>query len=140
LCLYIKDISRWCEDMKFILESEQWAQRTSEMILTLEDNLHIFKPPCNFLFITWIIKLFSRNFKFSVNENSLKLQQKSKHTKLNLKSKTLLTNILMHHMKVTVNISLYGFPVSRTQPRPSHKHAKCCTFSYFFVLLLGILP
>ena len=47
---YIEDITRWCEDIKFIFEWKK--QRTSEIVFPREDKLHIFKPTCNFLFIT----------------------------------------------------------------------------------------
>ena len=39
---YIEDITRRREDMNFIFE---W------LFLTRENKIHIFKPPCNVLFI-----------------------------------------------------------------------------------------
>ena len=30
----------------------EWAQRTIEIFFPREDKLHIFKPTCNFIFIT----------------------------------------------------------------------------------------
>ena len=41
--LYMEDIARWREHIKFIL---------SEIFFPREDKLHMFKPTCNFLFIT----------------------------------------------------------------------------------------
>ena len=39
---YIEDITRWREDMNFIFECQNNMLRT---------KIHIFKPPCNVLFI-----------------------------------------------------------------------------------------
>ena len=34
------------------------AQRVSKILfLTRENKIHIFKPPCNFLFIVWTINI-----------------------------------------------------------------------------------
>jgi hypothetical protein len=63
LCQYvtdrdIEDITRRREDMTFIFEwcfktiFYERAQRVSKILfLTREDKSHIFKPPCNVLFI-----------------------------------------------------------------------------------------
>jgi hypothetical protein len=55
--IYIDDITRRCEDMTFYLRVVKTifyerAQRVSTILfLTREDKSHIFKPPCNALFI-----------------------------------------------------------------------------------------
>ena len=54
---YIEDITRWREDMNFIFECQykifyERAQRVSKILfLPRENKIHIFKPPCNVLFI-----------------------------------------------------------------------------------------
>jgi hypothetical protein len=54
---YIEDITRRREDMTFYLRVVKTifyerAQRVSKILfLTREDKSHIFKPPCNVLFI-----------------------------------------------------------------------------------------
>ena len=53
---YIEDIARWREDMNFIFEWQnniyERAQRVSKILfLPQEIKIHIFKPPCNVLFI-----------------------------------------------------------------------------------------
>ena len=48
---YIEDITRRREDMNFTIFYER-AQRVSKILfLTRENQIHIFKPPCNVLFI-----------------------------------------------------------------------------------------
>ena len=52
----IEDITRWCEDMNFIFKWQnnifKQAQRVSKILfLPQENKIHIFKPPCNVLFI-----------------------------------------------------------------------------------------
>ena len=54
--IFIEDITRWREDMNFIFEWQnniyERAQRVSKILfLPLENKIHIFKPPCNVLFI-----------------------------------------------------------------------------------------
>ena len=45
--LFIEDITRWREDMNY-----ERAQRVSKILfLPRENKIHIFKPPCNVLFI-----------------------------------------------------------------------------------------
>jgi hypothetical protein len=57
LVVYIEDITRPREDVTFYLRVVKTifyerAQRVSKILfLTREDNSHIFKPPCNVLFI-----------------------------------------------------------------------------------------
>ena len=50
-----EDITRWREDMNCIFEWQNNILRTSAASKTLflprENNIHIFKPPCNVLFI-----------------------------------------------------------------------------------------
>ena len=52
-----EDITRWCKDMNFIFKGQniifyKRAQRVSEILfLPRENKIHIFKPPCNLLFI-----------------------------------------------------------------------------------------
>ena len=52
---YIEDVTRWCEDMNFIFKWQNNTLRTSAaskiLILPRENKIHIFKPPCNVLFI-----------------------------------------------------------------------------------------
>ena len=53
---YIEDIIRWREDMNFIFEWQnnifERAQRVSKILfLQRQNKIHIFKPPCNVLFI-----------------------------------------------------------------------------------------
>ena len=53
---YREDITRWREDMNFFLSGKtifyERAQRVSKiLILPRENKIHIFKPPCNVLFI-----------------------------------------------------------------------------------------
>ena len=55
---YIEDIIRWREDMNFIFEWQnnifERAQRVSKILFSVmqrENKIHIFKPPCNVLFI-----------------------------------------------------------------------------------------
>ena len=53
---YIEDITRWREDMNFIFACKtifyERAQRVSKILfLPRENKIHIFKPPCNVLFI-----------------------------------------------------------------------------------------
>ena len=49
---YIEDITRWREDMDFIFEWQNNILRTSKIsFLPRENKIHIFKPPCNVLFI-----------------------------------------------------------------------------------------
>ena len=52
---YIEDITRWREDMNFIFEWQNNILRTSAaskiLFLPRENKIHIFKPPCNVLFI-----------------------------------------------------------------------------------------
>ena len=51
LRLDIEDITRWREDMNFIFEFYERAQRVSKIsFLPRETKIHIFKPPCNVLF------------------------------------------------------------------------------------------
>ena len=45
--IYIKDVTQWCEDMNIIFE---WNKI---LFSTRENNIHIFKLPCNVLFIIW---------------------------------------------------------------------------------------
>ena len=51
----IEDVTRWCEDVNFIFEWQNNILRMSAaskiLILPLENKIHIFKPPCNVLFI-----------------------------------------------------------------------------------------
>jgi hypothetical protein len=80
--------------MEFILESQNnsWVSAAREQVkctfMTRDDKLHTFKPPCDFIFITW-----TNTILYSVNDSSLKLQQKCKHTELNLKSKKFLSKV-----------------------------------------------
>ena len=55
----IEDIRRWCEDMNFFFSRcktilfYEGAQRVIKILfLPRENKIHIFKPPCNVLFIT----------------------------------------------------------------------------------------
>ena len=45
---YMVDIIRWREDMNFIFE---WQNNIKILFLPRENKIHIFKPPCNVLFI-----------------------------------------------------------------------------------------
>ena len=52
---YIED-TRWRKDMNFIFEWQNNILRTSasselNIILPRENKIHIFKPPCNVLFV-----------------------------------------------------------------------------------------
>ena len=56
LYIYREDITRWREDMNFIFKWQkkfyERAQQVSKMLfLPREYKIHIFKPPCNDLFI-----------------------------------------------------------------------------------------
>ena len=47
--LLIEDITRWREDMNFIFE---WQNNIGNILfLPRENKIHIFKPPCNVLYI-----------------------------------------------------------------------------------------
>ena len=53
---YIEDITRWFEDMNFsssgennILRKSAWVSKI--LFFPREDKIHIFKLPCNVLFI-----------------------------------------------------------------------------------------
>ena len=54
--LYIEDITRWRGDMNLFSSGKtifyERAQRVSKILfLPRENKIHIFKPPCNVLFI-----------------------------------------------------------------------------------------
>ena len=54
--IYIEDITRWREEMNFIFDGKTIFYSLAALVrkilsLPRENKIHIFKPPCNFLFI-----------------------------------------------------------------------------------------
>ena len=76
--LYLENITWWRENMKLIFEWKKkihkWVQRTSEDFFPREDKLHIFKPTCNFLFIT-----YSRYQCVDISVSKIKKKKKTKN-------------------------------------------------------------
>ena len=65
--IYIEDITRWCEHMNFILSGktifyERVQQMSKILFLPQENNIHIFKPPCNVLFFLFLIEGNYQNY------------------------------------------------------------------------------